>query len=252
MKPSLADSLALAVAAARDAGVLLRERSSTLEGVRGDQGKDLKLQADVRAEETILGRLRAASPHPILSEECGADAGFSRNNEYWVVDPLDGTLNYSRNLPLTCVSIGLWRADEPLLGVVHDFERGEVFAGIVGVGATCNDRPITVSSVTEPSKAVLATGFPSGRDYSDAALLEFCRKVQAFKKVRLLGSAALSLAWIAAGRLDAYAEDDIWIWDVAAGLALVAAAGGVFRAEPGSRPLQHRVFARTRGLRDPG
>ncbi len=239
----------LAETAAREAGALLRARSDSSHQVRAEVGKDLKLEADVLAERRILDLLQASSPFPILSEEAGANPGFTQEAEHWVVDPLDGTMNYGRRLPLTCVSIGLWRADQPVLGVIYDFERAELFSGRVGTGALCNGVPITASSVEEPSKAILATGFPSGRDYSDATLLAFCRKVQDFKKVRLLGSAALSLAWLAAGRLDAYAEDDIWFWDVAAGLALVAAAGGVFRKEPGTRLFQHRVVAHARHLR---
>ncbi len=90
---------------------------------------------------------------------------------------------------------------------------------------------------------MLATGFPSARSFDDSALLEFCRQFRLFKKVRLFGSAALSLAWLAAGRLDAYAEDDIWFWDVAAGLALVAAAGGRFRRTAGAGSFQERVWA---------
>lgn len=239
----LSESLALANSAACEAGRILLERSADLANVRDARGKDLKLAADTRAEEMILRRLQEGSSFPILSEESGAGAGFGTAAEYWVVDPLDGTLNYSRGLPLTCVSIGLWRADQPLLGVVHDFERGEVFAGVVGEGVSCNGTSVRVSSVSDTSQAVLATGFPSGRDFGDATLLEFCRKVQGFKKVRLLGSAALSLAWLAAGRLDAYAEDDIWLWDVAAGLALVRAAGGDFAAQPGRHSWQRRVLA---------
>jgi len=241
----------LAVSAALDAGTLLKGHSAEANRVRAEDGKDLKLEADVLAEGRILDRLRASSPYPILSEESGANPGFSEEAEFWVVDPLDGTLNYGRHLPLTCVSIALWRGDQPVLGVVYDFERGELFSGRVGEGAVCNGTPIAVSNVEDPAKAVLSTGFPSGRDFGEAALLDFCRKVQEFKKVRLLGSAALSLAWLAAGRLDAYAEDDIWLWDVAAGLALVAAAGGVFQRNPGTQRFQHRVVAHTRTLRFP-
>lgn len=237
------DCLKLAEAAAREAGQLLRERPSSADAVRAEVGKDLKLEADLLAERHILRQLRAGTSFPVLSEEDGADAGFSTDREHWVVDPLDGTLNFGRHLPLTCVSVGLWKAEAPVLGVVYDFERDELFSGHVGQGAFCNGEPIRVSSVSSIAKAVLATGFPSGRRYDDAALMGFCRKVQAYKKVRLLGSAALSLAWLAAGRLDAYAEDDIWYWDVAAGLALVTAAGGHCRRSPGSSRFQFRVMA---------
>ena len=244
----MSSSLRLAEMAARKAGEILRDRSVELSRVRHEQDKDLKLQADLLAEEAILRLIESESSFPIVSEERGVGVGFSVDFEHWVVDPLDGTLNYGRQIPLTCVSIALWRGQVPRVGVVYDFENDELFAGEVGVGATCNGLPIRVSNVTDTSKAVVATGFPSGRDYGDAALLSFCRKVQEFKKVRLLGSAALSLAWLAAGRLDAYTEDDIWYWDVAAGLALVSAAGGDFLKEPGTMPFQFRVRAHTRGL----
>lgn len=236
-------ALALAVAAAREAGALLRARGSAATQVRADEAKDLKLGADVLAETVVLDRLRASSPHPILSEEAGADPGFSREGWHWVVDPLDGTLNYGRELPLSCVSLALWKGDAPVLGVVYDFTRDEMFTGETGNGAACNGVAIRTSAILEPGKAVLATGFPSGRDYGDASLAAFCRHVQQFKKVRLLGSAALSLAWLAAGRLDAYTEEDIWFWDVAAGLALVGAAGGRFECRPGRSRHQFRVAA---------
>jgi len=240
--------LALAETAARAGADVLRRASTRQGGTRSEAGKDLKLQADVDAEAAILSVLRDGSAHPVLSEECGADAGLDPEAAWWVVDPLDGTVNYSRGLPLTCVSVGLWRAGEPVLGVVHDFERDEVFAGEVGRGATCNGASIRPSGVSEPSKAVLATGFPSARDYGDASLLAFCRRVQRFKKVRLLGSAALSLAWVAAGRLDAYFEEDIWLWDVAAGLALVTAAGGRIRVTAGGAQFRYHVGAGAAGL----
>ncbi len=248
----MSDLLQLAEAVAREAGAVLGARGEAMDGVRSDEGHDLKLAADVFAESVILDRLRAGSPYPILSEEQGADPGFTRSGLHWVVDPLDGTLNYGRRLPLACVSIGLWNGEMPVLGVVHDFERDETFAGEVGLGTTCNGARVTTSSVVEPSKAVLATGFPSARDFGDAPLLDFCRRVQRFKKVRLLGSAALSLAWLAAGRVDAYAEEDIWFWDVAAGLALVVAAGGNIECRPGTARHQHRVAAWGRSLQWPG
>lgn len=235
--------LALAVSAARQAGALLRAGFAAGSAVRSEAGRDLKLEADVEAERVILATLRGASPHPILSEESGADPGFSTDGRYWVVDPLDGTLNYGRRLPLGCVSIGLWERDRPLLGVVHDFLRDECFTGEVGRGAACNDAPIRVSAFARPDQAVLTTGFPNARDFGDAALLGFVKDAQRFKKLRLLGSAALSLAWLAAGRADAYREDDIWFWDVAAGLALVAAAGGAFTCAPGRSRFQRHVFA---------
>jgi myo-inositol-1(or 4)-monophosphatase len=108
---------------------------------------------------------------------------------------------------------------------------------VVGTGAFRDDRPIGVSTVADRSQAVLATGFPSGRDYGTDALTTFTQRVQAFKKIRMIGSAVLSLAMVAEGTFDAYFEEGIMLWDVAAGLALVAAAGGRIDVRPGARHL---------------
>jgi myo-inositol-1(or 4)-monophosphatase len=214
----------LAKTAARNAGGhlagLLRGQKTVLSSV----GRDIKLQADRDAEAIIL-ELLAQSEYPVLAEESG-EHGAVGDSPFWVVDPLDGTLNFSRGLPLNCVSIALCRGNEPLLGVVSDFNRDECYAGVVGEGAWLNDAPVTVSGVGECGKAILATGFPVNRDFGSASLTAFVAQVVRFKKVRLFGSAALSLAFVACGRVDAYAEDDIMFWDVAAGAALVKAAGG--------------------------
>ncbi|MBL9138394.1 MAG: hypothetical protein JNK85_21175 [Verrucomicrobiales bacterium] len=235
--------LILARAAAAAASQYLIAGLAQAREVRSNQGKDLKLRADIEAEQVIFRRLRDGSAYPILSEENGADAGLRSDQVFWVVDPLDGTVNYSRGLPLACVSIGLWRGDEPLLGVVHDLASGHCYSGVVGTGAWCEGDVMQVSAVTEPAQGILTTGFPSSRDHGDASLTAFVRGVQGFKKVRLLGSAALSLAWLAAGRVDAYREDDIWLWDVAAGLALVKAAGGEIQVQAGKSPWQRCVRA---------
>jgi myo-inositol-1(or 4)-monophosphatase len=235
--------LNLAKAAAAAASAVLLPQYVGASEVVSDSGKDIKLSADKLAEDAILARLRATSSYPILSEECGAGPDWDDAGRYWVVDPLDGSFNFNRHLPLCCVSIGLWEADHPLLGVVHDFHSGTVYSGIVGQGAWCNDRAIRVSPVSSVAKAALGTGFPSQRDFSSASLLSFVTKVAAFKKLRLLGSAALSLAYVAAGSLEAYQEEDIWFWDVAAGLALVQAAGGSCLVLPGRSRFQKCVFA---------
>jgi myo-inositol-1(or 4)-monophosphatase len=230
--------LALARRTAREAGALLRELARGPVAVLSAEAKDIKLAADREAEALIVAALEAGSPCPILGEESG-EHGAVRRGPCWVVDPLDGTLNYSRGLALCCVSLALVEGERPLLGVVYDFNREETFSAIVGEGAWLGDEPMRVSErVSErgdASQAILATGFPSHRTFDDAALMGFVRQVQRFKKVRLLGSAALSLAAVACGRVDAYAEDDIMLWDVAAGLALVEAAGGYVSLEPSAR-----------------
>lgn len=235
--------LQIARAAALAAGDLLKAAFLSGSAVHSDLGRDIKLAADVEAEKLILGQLRAGSPHPILSEEAGADATFVSARRRWVVDPLDGTFNFSRRLPLCCVSIGLCEGDQPVLGVIHDFMAGVTYEGALGLGAWRNGQPMRVSAVNTQTKAALCTGFPAGREFGRDSLVGFVRQAQVFKKVRLLGSAALSLAQVAAGVVEAYHEDDIHFWDVAAGLALVSAAGGTFESRPGSSPWQREVFA---------
>lgn len=235
--------LQLARSAAFAAGDLLKAEFLRGSAVHSDLGKDIKLAADVEAEKLILGQLRAGSAHPILSEEAGADAAFGGAGYRWVVDPLDGTFNFSRRLPFCCVSIGLCDGDRPVLGVVHDFMAGVTYEGATGLGAWRNGQPMWVSAVADPAKAALCTGFPAGREFGRDSLLGFVRQAQSFKKVRLLGSAALSLAQVAAGVVEVYHEDDINFWDVAAGLALVTAAGGAYKCRPGSSQWQREVFA---------
>ena len=222
--------LTLATEAAEEAGSRLAHDVDRT-AVETEYGRDIKHSGDRLAEKIILDRLRAGSDFPILSEERGADACIDAG-PFWVVDPLDGTMNYSRGLPLACVSIGLFQNNQPMLGVVYDFGNDELFTGIVGEGAWCNDDPVRVSSVRDPERAILATGFPVGRSYKEKDLARFIARVQGYKKVRMLGSAALSLAYIAGGRLDIYCEEDIMLWDVAAGAALVAAAGGAIQLAP--------------------
>jgi myo-inositol-1(or 4)-monophosphatase len=198
--------------------------------VRLEQGRDIKLEADFRLEDAIVAAIRKKSAYPILSEERGLVAGTLGREPYrWIVDPLDGSLNFHRGIPLSCISIALWKGTEPVLGVILDVGRRELFTGLVGRGAWLNGEKIKVSDVRERSRAVLCTGFPISSDFSQEALRRFVANARSFKKVRMLGSAALMLAYVASGRADCYQEDSIRIWDVAAGLALVKAAGGGMR-----------------------
>jgi myo-inositol-1(or 4)-monophosphatase len=129
------------------------------------------------------------------------------------------------------------------LGVIYDFLRDVTYEGAVGLGAWRNGKPMRVSDATDPAKAVLLTGFPAGREFGRDSLSGFVAQAQSYKKVRLLGSAALSLALVAEGVADVYHEDGIHLWDVAAGLALVTAAGGTQVTRPGERQHQLEVFA---------
>jgi myo-inositol-1(or 4)-monophosphatase len=195
--------------------------------------RDVKILADNELDRFIVEQLSQISEFPVLSEESGLSrASHSKKNYRWIVDPLDGSMNYSREIPICCISIAFWQDMNPLIGVIYDFNRDELFSGIVGEGAWLNDSPICVSSTENTSNAILATGFPVSSDFSQKALYKFVNNIKKYKKIRLLGSAALSLAYVSSGRVDVYQENDIKIWDVAAGIALVRAAGGMTKLTP--------------------
>jgi myo-inositol-1(or 4)-monophosphatase len=240
--------LNVAIRAATAAGKLLKSEFAKDPVVLDDHGRDIKLQADLLAERMILDILRRETSYPILSEEQGADSNFSTSDYYWVVDPLDGTFNFSRRLPFCAVSIGLWKVNEPISGVIHEFITGRTFSGVVGEGSWVDGLRLSVSGTERIDRAVVLTGFPSDRSFSTESLGAFVKKAQAYKKVRLIGSAALSLAYVASGLADLYHEEDIFIWDVAAGLALVKAAGGQYRMEPGRSRWQFNVLATNHNL----
>ncbi len=226
--------LALAADTARKAGAHLRALALKHKAVLSEVCRDIKLQADRDSEAIILEAL-SKSEYPVLAEESGEHGLTDDDAPFWVVDPLDGTLNFSRGLSICCTSIALCHKNEALLGVVYDFNHDECFQGGEGAPAQCNDTPIHVSKVAQTGDAILATGFPVNRDFGNDAMNDFLGQLQQFKKVRLLGSAALSLANVSCGRVDAYAEDDIMFWDVAAGIALVQAAGGYVDMQPSDR-----------------
>lgn len=219
--------LGIAEAAARDAGEFLAESKASDIIVTAQLERDVKLKNDLESEKRIISVLQKSSRFSILSEESGMIENGAKNQKLrWIVDPLDGSVNYINSLPLSCVSIGLWNMDEPVLGAVYDFNHNEMFTGIVGRGSWVNGLPMKVTQTADRRRAILCTGFPVGSDFSIDAIRYFCEQIRDYKKVRLLGSAALSLCYVAAGRVDAYFERGIKIWDVAAGLAVVLGAGG--------------------------
>lgn len=222
--------LDIAQEAARQAGDYLRKGLLSSKAIEKSTRRDVKVAADRISEQIIFDYIKRHSDSAILSEESGLiTKNDSDTTLQWIVDPLDGSLNYSIDIPFCCVSIGLWQEMEPLLGVVYDFNHNELFSGIIGKGSWLNGERIMVGKKKENEDAVLCTGFPVATDFSSSSLLEFAENIRKFKKVRLLGSAALSLSYVACGRADFYQENDIKIWDVAAGLAIVKASGGIIR-----------------------
>ena len=225
----------LAIKAATAGADLLADRWQKPQTALAEMDHDIKLAADREAESAILAVLDE-SPWPRLAEESGVQGDCTAKDAlYWVVDPLDGTINFSRGIPFCCVSVALCRGDTPLLGVICDFIHQETFSGWVGRGAWCNGKPIGVSAAQTARRGLLGMGHPLGFEYDTAGLAAIYADQRRFSKVRQIGSAALLLAWVASGRIDAYLEDDIMFWDIAAGAALVKAAGGWVAMVPSIR-----------------
>lgn len=219
------------VKAARAGGnVLLRHmhRLDALNVVEKDR-LDYASEVDGLAEEAIVKELRRAYPdYAVLGEEGGAQKGNRGPSRHtWVIDPLDGTSNYLRGFPHWCVSIALCEGPEPLHAVVFDPLRNELFTASRGSGAVLNERRIRVSERRELEGAILATGFAPRERKRAGAQLDCVRTLlEAAEDVRRTGSAALDLAYVAAGRCDAYFEAGVQPWDIAAGVLLVREAGG--------------------------
>lgn len=219
--------LNIAVSAARQAGELLRTRFRTgLVANHKATSIDLVTQADTESEALILGVLRRAFPdYGILAEEGGGNHAAS--DFTWLVDPLDGTTNFAHGYPQFSVSIALRCRDELVLGVVYDVMRDELYTAIRGQGATLNSQGIRVSGAPGLSHSLLVTGFPYDRQINpDNNLDHFGAFLLRAQGVLRLGSAALDLCAVAAGRLDGYWEFKLKPWDVAAGALMVTEAGG--------------------------
>jgi len=227
----MADMMEVAIEAARKAGRLLTEGMSLPLAVERQVAHDVKLDADRKAEEVILEVIRGAFPeHAVLSEECGR-VGVGAGCE-WVIDPLDGTYNYFRRVPLWVTSIALRSDGEELLGVVFDPCRDELFTAERGKGAFLNGRPIRSSAADTLERSVVGVAYSPKEEFvrmNAEAVLRLAGKVD---KVRSLGSAALEIAYVACGRFDAFFEYGIWPWDVAAGTVLVREAGGLVTVHP--------------------
>lgn len=221
------EELELAKKAARSAGEFLRKRQNIY--IDSQKGKDIKLSSDKMSEKIIMDILEESNI-PILSEEYGFKG--KESELCWIVDPLDGTVNYLKGIDeLVCVSVALWQKDRPVLGVVYQFMKDELFYGSVGKGAFLNHKKIEPSHVTGTTQAVMATGFPVKRSYDTESLSKFVKQIQCFKKVRMLGTAAIMGTYVSCGKLDAYFEDEIMLWDIAAAVAIVNAAGGASSLE---------------------
>ncbi|MDH5371958.1 MAG: inositol monophosphatase, partial [Acidimicrobiia bacterium] len=203
---------------------------------------------DLQSEQAILTVIHAHRPHDaILAEEGNRNKPGSGRR--WIIDPLDGTVNFISGVPHFAVSIGLWDGDSPLVGVVVDVMRDDLFAASRGNGTTLNGKPITVSDGADLGSSLLVTGFPYDRqERADAYTAPVAEALRVARGVRRFGSAALDLAWVAAGRMDGYWEFGLKPWDVAAGILLVTEAGGRVTNESGGEAgLEDRFILATNG-----
>ena len=210
----------LAIKAAKEAGEYLLKNKTAKKEIFSEQGRDIKLEIDRSTEKLIRTSLRE-SDISILGEEYG---GKSSDGLVWVIDPIDGTANYFRGLDQCCISIALMDSNQALLGIIYNFNTNELFHAQHEQGAFLNDLPISVSNISEKNKASLTTGFPASESIESS--LDFLDGLKEWKKIRMFGSAALSCAYIASGRCDAYIEKGVYLWDFAAGICLVNEAGG--------------------------
>ncbi|HIG73411.1 MAG TPA: inositol monophosphatase [Bacteroidetes bacterium] len=240
-----ADELSVALTAARAAADLIRQRAATFNraDARTKTRHDLVTDVDEASQALILGHLREAFPDDAILAEEGGDDGVAplRVGRRWIVDPLDGTTNFAHGVPPYAVSIALEEAGEIVVGVVHEVTSDEVFSATRGGGLAVDGEPAEVSDTVDLDHALLSTGFPF-RDYSYAEgyLQTFETLMRATRGIRRHGSAAMDLAWTAAGRFDGFFEGGLAPWDVAAGVLLVREAGGTVTGLDGAA---HPVFS---------
>jgi len=214
----------IAKSAAIKAGkYLLSNQTKDLE-ILLNKGRDIKLQLDIDTEQIIKEHISAQNSFTILGEETGLSGDLGEF--YWVVDPLDGTSNFLRNIPISCVSIALMQNLSPVLGVIYDFNHDDLYYGHKQSKAFLNKKEITVSNYSEKNQSTLVTGIPAKKNYTDIEFQNMIEDFQNWKKVRMIGSAAMAAVYVASGKAETYKENGIFLWDIAAGAAIVNAAGG--------------------------
>ncbi len=221
----LAPCKQIAIAAAYKAAAILRSRFGNIFRIHKKDAVEIVTEADIESEKEIIAAIRAGFPeHSILSEECGLKDG---NSEFrWVIDPLDGTVNFAHQVPIFCISIALTYRDDMVLGVVLNPVDGQLYTALRGQGAHLNGRPIRVSTATAVSESLLVTGFPYHiQEVFEPIMTRYGNCLKASQAVRRLGSAALDICYVAGGRFEGFWEQNLKPWDTAAGALIAAEAG---------------------------
>jgi myo-inositol-1(or 4)-monophosphatase len=232
--------LETAIEAASEAAKLLRRNFGSALNVNQGTHHDIKLEIDVQSQQLIARIILAEYPdHCILGEE--SSAGNPQSDVRWVVDPLDGTVNYFYGIPHYAVSIAAQERRganqwETVVGVVLDPEVDELFVTETGKPSMLHGRPIHASNRTDLAEAIVTIGFFKNPDAINRGLQEFNRMIHKVRKLRLMGAAALDTVYVACGRYDAYIEHSIRLWDIAAGQLIVENAGGRVESKPAAEP----------------
>jgi myo-inositol-1(or 4)-monophosphatase len=217
--------------AARAAGKLLCENFQRTQQVNAAEAHDIKLEIDVETQQLITDLLLKQFPQHALYGEEGI-VGDQASEHQWVVDPLDGTVNYFYRIPHFCVSIALRFKGEIIVGVIYDPIRDEMWSGQKGEKPKLNGQPFRVSERADLAEAVISVGLSKTGVTIEAGLPLLQQMIYRARKCRLLGSAALDMAYVACGRFDAYIEQGISLWDIAAGWLLIETAGGKVDVRP--------------------
>lgn len=253
-------ALVCAVRAARHAGRLIRGNQHSAKKITASSSHDIKLELDVRCQRLIERQLRSEFPEIALLGEEG-ETGDTQSDCRWVVDPIDGTVNFTYGIPHACVSIALQQRAEhaskadyedgyqTIVGVVFDPFCDELWTAIRGQPAKLNGRITRVSTRRELNEAIVSIGFAKNRANIERGLPYFSWLVRRVRKIRMMGAAALGLAYVASGRFDAYIERGVNLWDIAAGGLIIECAGGVFRHESAGAPRKYRMAASSLALR---
>jgi myo-inositol-1(or 4)-monophosphatase len=259
--PSPAAALRVAVEAAQAVGVLLRKHQNSPKTINSQVQHDIKLELDVRSQHLIERHLRRAFPSvPVLGEE--GIIGDPESAFRWVVDPIDGTVNFTHGIPHVCTSIALQvRRDGPrsldgyesVAGVVYDPFCDEMWTAVRGRPARLNGRSCRVSTRAQLRESILAMGFAKEGRTLMAMLPVFNTMVHRVRKIRLMGAAALAMTYVASGRFEMYTEYGLRLWDIAAGSLIIECAGGEswMQPVPGGEPYTYHLKANNGRIRKP-
>lgn len=245
---SLKAALKVSIQAARAAGKVMRDNWRKPKRVNSAEAHDIKLELDVRCQKLIEKTLAKAFPQiPVLGEE--GNTGDISAEYRWVIDPIDGTVNYAFGIPHAAASIALQHQGKSVVGVIYDPFTDELWTAVKGEPTRLNGKAVRVSDCTKVEDAIIAVGFSKSQANLEKCLPHVARLTRRARKVRNMGSAAIELAYIACGRFDAYIERRINLWDVAAGSLLVENAGGEFYTVPAPGKFRYAMCASNGKLR---